>query len=150
MNTRGTVEDRLAVLAENFGPNEALADAVMARISAGPVRIPAAKPTRRWIMKSTIGLGTAACIAMAALLFQTSEQATGFDLPDQDKLQWAPLGTMTDHDVKVTPSVAPYTIQADLGNVQAAGDLAYLTAGQKKLLAGNGFLILPSASKEFY
>ena len=36
MNTRGTVEDRLAALAEDFGPNEALADAVMARISAEP------------------------------------------------------------------------------------------------------------------
>ena len=150
MNTRSTVEDRLTVLAEDFGPNEALADAVMARVSAEPVRIPNAKPIRMWIMRSTIGLGTAACVVMVACLLLPFEQASGFDLPDQDKLQWTPLGKMTNHDVKVTPSVAPYTIQPDMSNVQSAGALGYLTDGQKKLLAGNGFLILPSASKEFY
>ena len=148
MNPQKTINERLLAMGQQFQPRETLADAVMDRIGLATPR--SARNYRGWMMKTTIGMSVAACLTLAILLVNPSEAAPGFDLPAAAQLRWEALATIPDYDVKVTPSVAPYTIQPDMSNVEKAKDLNYLSAAQKKLLAKNGFLILPSTSKEFY
>ncbi len=147
MRDENSIDERLRVLARQFGPREAVTEAVMAKVG---LLTPRPAQRWRWAMRSTIGFGVAACVVIAVLLVNPPGEAEGFDLPGEGQLQWAPLGTLKDYDVTVTPSVAPYTIRPDMSNVEKQEALAYLTAEQRELLASNGFLILPSASKEFY
>ena len=55
-------------------------------------------------------------------------------------------------EVNVTPSVAAYTVAADLSNVSNKTDLEdfYLSDSQKELLGGNGFMVKPGSWMEFF
>lgn len=148
MNAARDVEEKLRDLGRRFPPRPELADRVMGRIDRAPA--PQPRIVRRWLMRSAIGIGVAACVTLAVLLVSPTRTAQGFDLPPAGQLRWQALGELRDYDIDVTPSISPYEVRPDLSNVQGAGKLDDLTAEQRKLLAANCFLILPSASQEFY
>jgi hypothetical protein len=52
--------------------------------------------------------------------------------------------------VDVTPKVADYTVSADLSNVVNLDQFPNLTAAQKKLLAGNGFVVAPGTQEQLF
>lgn len=52
-------------------------------------------------------------------------------------------------EIGVTPSVAPYTIEADLSNIDNLWQF-YLTDEQKEMLAQNGFVVFGDAGREFF
>lgn len=87
---------------------------------------------------------------VAAIVILLGSTGPTFRLPREKDLEWEVLGERPDYDVAVTPSVKPYTVDSDLSNVERFEELALLAPEQKALLAANGFLVLPSASKEFY
>ncbi len=60
------------------------------------------------------------------------------------------FGTSVYKPVPVEAKVAPYTVKADLGNVENAKILPKLTAEQQKLLSGNGFLARPTVDEQLF
>ena len=54
-----------------------------------------------------------------------------------------------DTPVDITPQVAAYTVDADLGNVTNAGDFT-LSDDVKALLVKNAFVVVPADWQEFY
>lgn len=60
------------------------------------------------------------------------------------------FATYTETSVKITPQVKPYTVKADLSNVENAKDFANIPDEAKKLLVKNGFAVVPGYSNEFF
>lgn len=52
-------------------------------------------------------------------------------------------------EIDVTPCVAPYTIEADLSNIDNLNQF-YLSDVQKEMLAQNGFVVMGDAGREFF
>ena len=104
-------------------------------------------------MRTAFRVGVVAGVAVVAVFVKSgacAEVVSAGDVTLAGQVQWEALGPLRDYGVAVTPGVEAHTVDADLSNVEGGEALAYLTGEQKALLAGNGFLILPSASKEFY
>ena len=147
MKPNEQLEARLRRLGHAAGDGPSVLEAVMRRVESMPVPArPEAKG--KWIMRSTIGIGLAACVVLGVFLI--AEPAGGINLPTDAQLAAAPLGAGRRHAVTFTPKIAAYEIDPHLRNVQGAGRLGFLTARQKALLAANGFLILPSGKMELY
>ena len=103
----------------------------------------------------------------AGMQNQTAEQADG-SAPDEQISQGAEKESGDDEiffptytgpfsakeaavneDIGVTPCVAPYTIEADLSNVDNLWQF-YLGDEQKEMIAQNGFVVCGDAGREFF
>lgn len=82
------------------------------------------------------------------------ENGENAETPEPDEweipVRTSPLRQMTDtEETSVTPSVTPYSVNADLSNVDNLWQF-YLDDGVKDLLAKNGFAVAGSSGNEFY
>lgn len=75
------------------------------------------------------------------------EEAEG-EIPGQTDL-FPVKDAAVSEEIGVTPSVAPYTVEADLSNIDNLRQF-YLTDEQKELLAQNGFVVFGDAGREFF
>ncbi len=71
-----------------------------------------------------------------------------FFIPEFDGL-FAVKGAAASEEIDVTPGVAPYTVEPDLGNIDNLWQF-YLNDEEKEKLARNGFVVFGDAGREFF
>lgn len=60
------------------------------------------------------------------------------------------MGQMPQYEVRVQPQVKPYTIDPNLKDVYGLGAVGFLSDSQRRILADNGFVIVPRGNRDMY
>ena|GEM_PF-5195054 len=60
------------------------------------------------------------------------------------------MGQMPQYVVRVEPEVKPYTIDPNLKDVHGLGAVGFLSDSQRRILADNGFVIVPTSNRDMY